>query len=118
MDNRQNRLKTEELWILTGGKKPEKWLKESCLLTGRTNTVRLFSLSVQERTTPPQLPELRTPSSILEVRRGTGREKKDAEEGEQRWQQVAGRGTKERIVCVEKEKRRKKSTKLIFGKII
>ena len=60
----------EESWILTGGKKPEKWLKDSCLLTGRTSTVRLFSLSVQERTTPPQLPELRTPSSVLEERRG------------------------------------------------
>lgn len=55
--------------ILTGEKKPEKWLKVSCLLTGRTKTVRLFSLSVQERTTPPQLPELRTPSSTLEGRR-------------------------------------------------
>lgn len=55
--------------ILTGEKKPEKLLKVSCLLTGRTKTVRLFSLSVQERTTPPQLPELRTPSSTLEGRR-------------------------------------------------
>lgn len=56
--------------ILTGEKKPEKWLKVSCLLTGRTKTVRLFSLSVQERTTPPQLPERRTPSSTLEGTRG------------------------------------------------
>lgn len=60
----------ERSWILTGGKKPEKWLKVSCLLTGRTNTVRLLSLSVQERITPPQVPELRTPFSALEARRG------------------------------------------------
>lgn len=60
----------ERSWILTGGKKPEKWLKVSCLLTGRTNTVRLLSLSVQERITPPQVPELRTPFSVLEARRG------------------------------------------------
>lgn len=65
----------ERSWILTGGKKPEKWLKVSCLLTGRTNTVRLLSLSVQERTTPPQVPELRTPSSVLEVGRGKEEER-------------------------------------------
>lgn len=65
-------------WILTGGKKPEKWLKVSCLLTGRTNTVRLLSLSVQERITPPQVPELRTPFSALEARRG---------EKEDRWEE-------------------------------
>lgn len=63
--------------ILTGGKKPENWLKESCLLTGRTNTVRLFSLSVQERTTPPQL--CRTPASVLEVKRDTVGAKGDRE---------------------------------------
>lgn len=66
--NRINKIKRRG--ILTGGKKPEKWLKGSCLLTGRTSTVRLFSLSVQERSTPRQPPELRTPSSRLEVRRG------------------------------------------------
>lgn len=52
--------------VLTGGKKAGKWLKESCLLTGGNSTVRLFSLSVQERTTPPQGPALSTPSSGLE----------------------------------------------------
>lgn len=32
--------------------------------------MRLLSLSVQERITPPQGPELRTPFSVLEARRG------------------------------------------------
>lgn len=67
----------ERSWILTGGKKPEKWLKVSCLLTGRTNTVRLLSLSVQERITPPQVPELRTPFSALEARRGKEEDRRE-----------------------------------------
>jgi len=75
--------------MLTGGKKPEKWLKDSCLLTGRTNTVRLFSLSVQERTTPPQTPELRASSSVLEVRREE-RGEEGAEKGTEKRKGVTG----------------------------
>lgn len=73
-------------WILTGGKKPEKWLKVSCLLTGRTNTVRLLSLSVQERITPPQVPKLRTPFSALEARRGKEEDRQEEpKRGRQGW---------------------------------
>jgi len=53
--------------ILTEGKKPEKLLKGSCLLMGRTNKVRLFSLSVQERKTPPYCPRDQESSPRLEV---------------------------------------------------
>lgn len=53
--------------ILTEGKKPEKLLKGSCLLIGRTNKVRLFSLSVQERNTPPHCPRDQESSPRLEV---------------------------------------------------
>lgn len=90
--------------ILTEGKKPEKWLKESCLVTGRTNTVRLFSLSVQESTTPPQMPELRTPPSILEVRRGKDVKWKSENRCRkwQRRQEVTGK--KEKNEGTEKDK--------------
>lgn len=66
--------------ILTEGKKPEKLLKGSCLLIGRTNKVRLFSLSVQERNTPPYCPRDQESSPRLEVMNEaweTGRKKKE-----------------------------------------
>ena len=74
--------------VLTGGKKAGKWLKESCLLIGGNSTVRLFSLSVQERTTPPQGPALSTPSSGLE--REKPREERETEKQKEREREKGG----------------------------
>lgn len=107
----------ERSWFLTGGKKPEKWLKVSCLLTGRTNTVRLLSLSVQERTTPPQVPELRTPSSVLEVGRGNEEETGEEPEKEEESPEFTYGGKRGGLHrCREREIREKKISRDNFRK--
>lgn len=83
-------------WCLTEVKKAELLRKGSCLLNGRTNKVRLFSLSVQERKTPPHCPRDQHSSPWLEIIDRSKEGKKTKKEKEKKIKAISQKGKKKK----------------------